>query len=485
MSRDEVNIVWLKRDLRTQDHAPLYTAENQEIPYIIVYIFEPSIYNYPDTSSRHLRFIYQSLLGIENTLKPYNRNVEQFHCEATTAFTYLTGRFEVKNVYSYQESGIQHTWNRDKEIAQILAENGVKWQEFQRDNIIRGMNTRKDWKAAWLRNMNQPLVENKFANSDQKRLKHPFTFPQEFQAMIEVYPAEMQPPGEYNAWRYLNSFAIKRGKNYFKHISKPAQSRTGCGRISPYLAWGNLSLKQAYHFVNNHPNREQYKRAYEAFLLRLQWRCHFIQKFEVECRYETEPINRGFSKLEYNENEAHLQAWKEGNTGYPLIDACMRCVNQTGWINFRMRAMLVSLLCHHMNLDWRSGMYHLARQFLDYEPGIHYPQFQMQAGTTGTNLVRIYNPVKQSKDHDPEGKFIKKWVPELANVSVNFIHEPWTMTQMDQVFCQVKIGVDYPPPLFNLEEKAKIARDKIWGQQKSREVINEKKRILQMHVNPK
>jgi deoxyribodipyrimidine photo-lyase len=217
-------------------------------------------------------------------------------------------------------------------------------------------------------------------------------------------------------------------------------------------------------------------------LSRIKWHCHFIQKFEVACSYEHHCLNPGYEALLHDNNTEFLDAWKAGKTGIPIVDANMRCLQHTGWINFRMRAMLVSFLCHHLDIDWRLGVYHLAQLFLDYEPGIHYPQFQMQAGTTGVNTVRMYNPVKQSLDHDPEGTFIKTWVPELRAISAEHIHAPHLMTFEEQELCGVHIGTDYPVPIIELESAARHARQAIWGHRKKDEVKTEGKRIVKTHA---
>ncbi|MFT7155767.1 MAG: deoxyribodipyrimidine photo-lyase [Parvicella sp.] len=482
MNKEKINIVWLKRDLRTNDHRSFYEAENSELPYIALYIYEPEVIAYSDTSLRHLQFIYHSIADMNKRLNPFEIKVEICYGSSVEIFKSLLEQFSVQNVFSYQESGIELTWKTDKQLNLLFANGNVNWNEFQRDAIVRGIKNRKGWDYNWAKYITSNSITNTYTTHKSRSWSHSFAVPIELMSEWSEYSVSFQPAGESNGWKYLSSFAKDRGKNYAHHISKPELSRTSCGRISPYLAWGNMSIRQAYQFVRLHNNYNAFKFSFDGFLMRLKWHCHFIQKFEVECAYETHCLNIGYEYLEHTNDDNLLKAWKEGKTGLPLVDACMRCVIATGWINFRMRAMLVSILTLHFDQDWRRGVYHLAQQFLDYEPGIHYPQFQMQAGTTGINTVRMYNPIKQSQDNDPEGVFIKKWVPELREVPVEFIHEPWRMELMDQQFCGVEIGVDYPNPVIDLKEVSKIARDKIWGHKKHPAVVKEKRRIIELHT---
>ncbi len=190
--------------------------------------------------------------------------------------------------------------------------------------------------------------------------------------------------------------------------------------------------------ASGHPADIAWVRPLSAFAARLRWRCH--------CMRPEQP------------DEARLAAWAAGQTGYPFVDACMRAVAATGWLNFRMRAMVVSFACFDLWQHWRAPGLVLARAWLDYEPGIHYSQLQMQSGTAGNAMLRIYNPVKQGQDHDPDGSFVRRWAPELAGVPASFIHAPWLMPREMQLRAGCVIGRTYPAPIVDHETAVRRAR---------------------------
>lgn len=485
MSRQAINIVWFKRDLRLTDHAPLKAASESGLPCLLLYVVEPLLLNDPHYSLRHWRFIWQSLQAMQKQLSGLHLQLHVVKSDLPDCLDRLTELFDIRQLLSYQEIGLASTFKRDRVVAAWCRQQHVEWREFNYGAVERAKPNRDDWDKHWNRVMRAKLDEVDFNRLKTVTLPDNWLF--SAPATWQQNDLHCQQGGSQQAWQTLESFYQGRGKDYYRLLSSPLTSREACSRMSPYLAWGNISLREMYQHLLSHWQDKGWRRSLAALSSRLHWHCHFIQKFESESEMEFRPVNRGYLDFPYRQDkqlEADLEAWKTGQTGFPLIDACMRCLHQTGYINFRMRAMLVSFLSHHLMIDWRRGVTHLARLFLDFEPGIHYPQFQMQAGVTGTNTIRIYNPLKQSQEQDPQGLFIGEWCPELAGLPPDLIHQPWRLTAMEQQMYQLELGKDYPLPIIDYHQQARQARELLWSWRKQAQVQQENQRILARHVRP-
>lgn len=464
--------MWFKRDLRFTDHEPLFRAQQQNIPLLLVYFFEPSIMEHDDSDVRHWRFVYESLKEMQSKLKQIGAHIYYFHNEVQRVFEHLSSIYEIKTVFSHQEIGTKITFDRDIAMQSFFDNHSILWKQSQLHGVIRKLKSRQGWDERWEKVMRDAPKMIDLNTIKFESLDHAFYQNLKGKILsqaITTHNENFQQGGEYWAWRYLKSFAQERHVNYSRHISKPGLSRKSCSRLSPYLAYGNISMRMVYHYTNEFYEASPNQKAMLNFVSRLHWHCHFMQKFESDCRIEFENTDPSFDVLIKPKNQNYIKAWQEGKTGVPIVDACMRCLTATGFLNFRMRALVVSFFVFNLWQDWRD-LHFLARQFLDYEPGIHYPQLQMQAGVTGTGTIRIYNPIKNSEQHDSEGIFIKKWIPELANIPPHLIHEPWKLSLIDQQLYECEIGKDYPFPIVDIEKTRKYASDAIWSIRKKEEI---------------
>ena len=483
INREEIHVVWLKRDLRLQDNKAIYNALQSNKRTLFLYVFENSLLEDSHYNERHWNFIKESIADLNEDLKNCNTKILCVQTEVVNAFNQLLDTYKIDSVFSHQETGLLITYNRDKDFTRYCRNNSIAWVENKNNGVLRGLLNREDWFDKWEDYMTQNLIKNKLDSEKFISFDEISALEKYFQIVNLETPKEavFQKGGSKMGWRYANSFFDKRHEKYMFNISKPALARESCSRLSPYIAWGNVSIRQIYQKACQIKDAENSKHL-GAFVSRLRWQAHFIQKFEMEHTIENVSLNKGYQKLKKSISEEYQKAWEEGNTGFPLIDASMRCLSETGYLNFRMRAMLISFFTHILWQPWQAASQHLSKLFLDFEPGIHFPQLQMGSGETGINTVRIYNPIKNSLEHDADATFIKKWCPELADLPIPFIHEPYLMTPLDELFNNFKLGENYPNTVVDIKSARKRASDILWELRKNKEIIIENKRILKKHV---
>lgn len=455
-----MHIVWFKRDLRIDDHAALSqaAATGDVLP---LYILEPELWQQADLSARQYEFLCECLTELNQQLTSLGQSLVIRVGDAVEVLKTLLHQYNIESIWSHQETWNYWTYQRDKDVAKWLKSQNIQWHQPVQNGVVRLLKDRDSWATHWHQYMHQPVLQApkklKSLNIDGDALPSSTTL-----GLKKDNCPLRQPGGHSFGLATLQSFFDHRGRFYSRDISSPARAFDSSSRLSPHLAFGTLSIREVYQYCEQ--TKQQLKthkteangywlRSLQAFSSRLRWHCHFIQKLESEPEVEYRNMHPAYDRLrEQDFNDEYFLAWQQGKTGYPMIDACMRQLKQTGWLNFRMRAMLVSFASYHLWLHWQPTAHFLARQFVDYEPGIHYPQIQMQSGTTGINSIRIYNPIKQGIDQDPNGDYIRQWIPELCDMPTAAIHRPWI---------QADFLNDYPLPIIDEAQARKQAADNI------------------------
>ena len=481
-----VEVVWFKRDLRLADHAVLTSAAMRG-PVLALVIVEPDYWAEPDTSARQWDFWRGAIADLGEAVAAHGGTLVIRLGGAVEVLSTLKSEIGAFRLWVHEETGNHWTFRRDIAVRRWCKANAVPFEERRQFGVFRGGSFNRDqWAARWERMMAMPIlpVPSPLYWTDVCSDALPTA------ADLGLLPdglVERPVAGRVAALETLNSFLHLRGEYYSRAMSSPVSAPDACSRLSWHLAYGSVSMREVTQAAHAHyrtlaPSETAWRQSIRSFIARLHWHCHFIQKLETEPAAEWRPYAKIYEGLRPTPADpARLAAWSEGRTGYPFIDAAMRYLNATGWINFRMRAMLMSFASYDLWLPWQESGAVLARKFIDYEPGIHWSQCQMQSGETGINTVRIYSPVKQSYDQDPDGRFIRQWVPELAGVADGFCHEPWRLGAEELA----ALCPDYPPRIVDHTAAARAAKQAIYNLRRKPEARAEAKAVVQKHGSRK
>jgi deoxyribodipyrimidine photo-lyase len=461
-----IELVWFKRDLRATDHAPLAMAA-QNGPVLPLAAVESDYWELPETSSRHYLFWRESIDDLRTQGVPLCVRIG----EITAILNALHESHGIRHIWSHEETGNAWTYERDKKVAHWCQAMDIGWTQIRQFGVVRGPINRDRWARQWEAFMAEPLATPPDTIIYANTKSDPLPSVDDLGLVDDPCP-QRQRGGRAEGLELFDSFLMSgRARHYQRAMSSPISAADACSRLSPHLAYGTLSMREVVQRAYNDlsalksvplDHQPISPRGLNAFIARLHWHCHFIQKLESEPEMEWRDLHPAFREARTKGvGDPLFEAWALGKTGFPFVDACMRSLIATGWINFRMRAMLIAFASYHLWLDWRATGTRLAQLFTDYEPGIHWPQVQMQSGSTAINTPRLYNPVKQSHDQDPNGLFIKQWVPELGQLTGRAVHEPWTLSPLEAREQGFVLDESYPAPIIDHKAAARTARERL------------------------
>jgi deoxyribodipyrimidine photo-lyase len=473
-------LVWFKRDLRIADNPVLAQAAAMGGRVLPLFIAEPDAWAQADASARQWAFAAESLDGLRRDLARLGAPLVIRTGPAQAVLDGLCRDTGIRLILSHEETGNGWSFARDRAIAAWARSAGITWRELPQPGVIRRLQGRDGWAARRDAALRAPAPPSPPALRGLPL--EPGAIPSARDLGLAPDPCPGRQSGGRDAGAaLLTSFLATRGQEYRRAMSSPLQAESACSRLSPHLAWGTVSSREILARLASAPAPAIGPANLQSFTARLAWRDHFIQKLEDQPSLERANLHSAHDGLRpTTPDAARLAAWASGTTGIPFVDACMRALIATGWINFRMRAMLVSFASYHLWLDWRATGPILARRFTDYEPGIHWPQMQMQSGTTGINTPRIYNPVKQGHDQDPLGRFTRAWCPELRALPDTHLQTPWTWPEAGKL-----LDRSYPAPIVDPATAAAQARAAIWQLRKTQGFHAEAAQIVTRHASRK
>jgi deoxyribodipyrimidine photo-lyase len=453
------SFVWLKDDFRMSNNQALKALiEDDNKEKLAIYIYEEETYLSCESQKWWLA---KSLEIFQKKLENLNISLDVIHENISKTFKKLISNNSFNRIYWNKSCHVNDNITEEG-IKKILKENNVFYKEFEANLLNPVEKIKKDdgtpfkvfthyWKKAeqnYLRN------NHKFDDKKYKNYNHDLKKNKNIQA---IYPKKhwykkfekYWEPSEENAEKILNNFINKSIENYA--IDRDIPSIEGTSKLSPYLKFGQISVHKIMQKCLEIKNK---KIGYRKYINEIGWRefCHSLLHNFPEM--EKNNLRKDFNNFKWNKNEKLLLKWKKGLTGYPIVDAGMRELYETGWMHNRVRMIVASFLVKHLRIHWMEGEKHFRNTLLDFNIANNVAGWQWVAGTgaDAAPYFRIFNPILQGEKFDSNGNYIKKWCPELNNLPNEFLHKPWEMPEELQMEKNIIIGKTYPFPIVKHEE---------------------------------
>ncbi|MCH8520102.1 MAG: deoxyribodipyrimidine photo-lyase [Nanoarchaeota archaeon] len=479
-SSQKISIMWHRRDLRVYDNKALFYALEESItnntPILPIFIFDPAFFKEENrnTCDDRIIFLCESVQALKEKYKTFGVDMKIVYGDSNQVLQTLQKKLNA-TIFCNNDTNMHEGFLRDSKLKSLHI------QQFDNDAILRdSQNSRVSWSTHAQQYFSSDIFDTitqlkkiqqleQLIQEQKENLNELLNFSQlditeiEPNFILQTYKLKKQKKfnqlgGEEEAQKQLQFF-LKHIEKYPSSISKPYKAQFFCSRLSAYFSLGCISLKHVYNEVEHleHINR----RTKQFYQTRLFWNQHFTQKLEDFKELPQKAVNPVLRKInEENYNEEFISRYKNAQTGYPLVDASITALVQTGWINFRMRAMIASFFCFILHQSWKIGADFMAYHLMDCDMAINYAQWQMQAGVVGVHPLRIYNVTKQIYDNDNELQFIKQQLPIFKDVKeIEYIAEPWKYQQELYKKYNISLGRDYPLLIVNFDEEAKITRE--------------------------
>ncbi len=448
-------VFWLRQDFRTLRNNALSYASNNHDYVSAIYIFKKKDFEKKREAQKW--WIHESLKNFKTELDKLNINLEIINLDSYQNF------FE-----KYSKNHVSFYWNKiyepnflsfDEKISKYLQEKNINFKIFK-GNILNEYKevTKKDntpfkvFTPFW--NTAEPIYLKKEFRKEiplKKTVKKIKILDTSYK-IEDVLPKEKWfqkfknywDPSEKKGLELLNNFVKIRIKDYGENRDIPGVE--GTSKISPYLSHGQISVETAWEICEKVKNKS---RGYRKYVNELGWREFSHSLINYFPNMLKGNLRKEFDKFPWVKNSKHLKAWKSGLTGYPIVDAGMRELYETGWMHNRLRMITGSFLVKHLRIHWMEGEKHFRNCLLDFNEANNVAGWQWIAGcgADAAPYFRIFNPILQGEKFDKEGNYVKKWIPELKNIPKEFIHKPWEMNDKVQINFKIKIGKDYPSPL--------------------------------------